>query len=56
MARSLPNTDGSQFFVCVATNTAWDGNYTVFGQTLEGFDVISALRVGDVIEGIDIIK
>lgn len=40
MARSLPNTDGSQFFVCVATNTAWDGNYTVFGQVVEGLDVV----------------
>lgn len=40
MARSLPNTDGSQFFVCVATNTAWDGNYSVFGRVVEGLDVV----------------
>lgn len=43
MARSLPNTDGSQFFVCVATNTAWDGNYTVFGHVVAGLDVVEAI-------------
>ena len=43
MARSLPNTDGSQFFVCVATNTAWDGNYTVFGRVVSGMDVVNSI-------------
>ena len=43
MAHSLPNTDGSQFFVCVATNTAWDGNYTAFGHVVSGLDVVAAL-------------
>ncbi len=40
---ALQNTDGSQFFVCVATNTAWDGNYTAFGQVVTGLDVVAAL-------------
>lgn len=31
-----------------------DSGYTVFGQTIEGMDVIAQLRVGDVIEGIEI--
>lgn len=29
-----------------------DSGYTVFGQTVDGLDVISKLRVGDVIETI----
>ncbi len=31
-----------------------DSGYTVFGQTLEGLDVIGSLRVGDVIESVEI--
>lgn len=43
MARSRPNTDGSQFFICVATNTAWDGNYTVFGHIVSGLDIVTGI-------------
>jgi peptidyl-prolyl cis-trans isomerase B (cyclophilin B) len=31
-----------------------DSGYTVFGQTVEGLDVVGQLRVGDVIETIEI--
>ena len=57
MARSQdPNSAGSQFYFCLGAQHFLDPNYTVFGQTIEGFDVIQALRVGDVIESIEIIK
>lgn len=53
MARSQnPNSAGSQFYFCLGEQPFLDPNYTVFGQTLEGFDVIKALRAGDVIETI----
>ncbi|WP_165246904.1 peptidylprolyl isomerase [Adlercreutzia sp. ZJ141] len=55
MARSQqPDSAGSQFYLCLGTQHFLDPNYTVFGQTIEGMDVISQLRVGDVIEGIEI--
>lgn len=55
MARSSnPNSAGSQFYFCLGAQPFLDPNYTVFGQTLEGFDVIGELRVGDVIERIEI--
>lgn len=55
MARSQdPNSAGSQFYLCLGPQHSLDSGYTVFGQTLEGKDVISQLRVGDVIEGIEI--
>lgn len=55
MARSsMPDSAGSQFYFCLGPQPFLDPNYTVFGQTLEGFDVISELRVGDVIEHIEI--
>ena len=57
MARSQdPNSAGSQFYFCLGAQHFLDPNYTVFGQTLEGFDVIGALRAGDVIESIEILE
>ena len=55
MARSQdPNSAGSQFYFCLGAQNNLDTGYTVFGQTLEGKDVINELRAGDVIEGIEI--
>ena len=53
MARSsAPDSAGSQFYFCLGEQHFLDPNYTVFGQTLEGFDTIAALRQGDTIESI----
>ena len=53
MARSQhPDSAGSQFYFCLGAQHFLDPNYTVFGQTIEGMDVIEQLRVGDVIESI----
>ena len=55
MARSMdPNSAGSQFYLCLGPQHNLDSGYTVFGQTIEGKDVIAQLRVGDVIESIEI--
>lgn len=55
MARSQnPDSAGSQFYFCLGAQPMLDSGYTVFGQTIEGKDVISQLRVGDVIETIEI--
>ncbi|MEW6609111.1 MAG: peptidylprolyl isomerase [bacterium] len=40
MARSShPDSAGSQFFICVAPATFLDGQYTVFGEVINGMDV-----------------
>ena len=55
MARSAnPDSAGSQFYLCLGPQHNLDSGYTVFGQTIEGKDVIGELRVGDVIETIEI--
>ena len=55
MARSQnPNSGGSQFYFCLGPQPMLDDGYTVFGDTIEGLDVIGQLRVGDVIESITI--
>jgi cyclophilin family peptidyl-prolyl cis-trans isomerase len=44
MARSAnPDSAGSQFFVCLAPASHLDGQYTVFGQVVDGMDVVSAI-------------
>lgn len=55
MARSRnPDSAGSQFYLCLGPQHMLDDGYTVFGQTIEGIDVIAKLRVGDVIKHIEI--
>lgn len=57
MARSQdPNSAGSQFYLCLGPQHMLDSGYTVFGQTIEGKDVIGLLRAGDVIESIEILN
>ena len=56
MARSMnPDSAGSQVYFCLGAQHNLDSGYTVFGQTLEGKDVIAALRAGDEIVHIDIV-
>ena len=48
MARAQdPDSAGSQFYICLAPAPFLDGNYTVFGQVIEGMDVVHKIAVGD---------
>src|SRR5208283_2165397 len=44
LANSGKDTDGSQFFVTVAPYRAGDFSYTIFGQLLRGFNVLSNIN------------
>jgi peptidyl-prolyl cis-trans isomerase B (cyclophilin B) len=55
MANAGPNTNGSQFFVCIDDCTRkLTKDYSLFGYVVEGVDVAQATQVGDVMRSIDI--
>jgi len=56
MARSShPDSAGSQFYICFEPQPHLDGDYTVFGQVIEGMDVVDGIQQGDVMKTITIV-
>jgi len=48
MANAGPNTNGSQFFICNADDTAkLAKSYSIFGHVTQGLDVVKAIVQGD---------
>jgi len=47
-------SSGSQFYITLDKVPFLDGQYTVFGQTVEGMDVVRKIKQGDVIKSITI--
>ncbi len=52
MANSGPNTNSSQFCVTLADRSYLDGNYSVFGEVVQGLDVVMRIVQGDVIQSV----
>jgi len=49
MARSAsPDSAGSQFYICFGPQPHLDGQYTIFGQVVEGMDVVDQIKQGDI--------
>jgi len=47
MANAGPNTNGSQFFIMLADAPQLPKQYTIFGNVVEGVDVVDKIEVGD---------
>lgn len=56
MANSGPNTNGSQFFITHKATPWLDGAHTVFGRVIRGQEVVDAIRQGDRIERVRILR
>ena len=47
MANAGPNTNGSQFFITFAETPWLNGRHTIFGEIVEGMDVLNSLSLRD---------
>lgn len=47
-------SSGSQFYICLAPQPHLDGQYTIFGQVVEGMDTVLRITPGDVMRRVTI--
>ena len=47
MANSGPDSNGSQFFITYAAAPSLNGGYTIFGEVIEGMDVVDGITPRD---------
>jgi len=52
MANAGPNSNGCQFFITYTPQPGLDGKHTVFGQLIEGTEVLQQITKGDAIKRI----
>jgi peptidylprolyl isomerase len=56
MASAGKDTEGCQFFITHCPTPHLDGRYTVFGEVVEGLDVVDSIQAGDTILSFSVIK
>jgi FKBP-type peptidyl-prolyl cis-trans isomerase len=56
MANSGPGSNGSQFFITHVPTNWLDNKHTVFGNVVEGQDIVDAITQGDSIDTVEIVR
>ena len=54
MANAGPNTNGSQFFICIHDDTQLPKQYNLFGHVSKGLDVATKIAQGDVMQSVTV--
>ena len=56
MANSGPNTNTCEYYITLGDRSYLDGNYTLFGEVVDGMDVVNKIEIGDTTNSITIVR
>ncbi|MGD0756059.1 MAG: peptidylprolyl isomerase [Bacteroidales bacterium] len=56
MANSGPNTNTCEYYITLADRSYLDGNYTLFGEVIDGMDVVNNIVQGDTTRSVTIVR
>ena len=56
MANDGPNTNTCEYYITLADRSYLDGNYTLFGEVVDGMDVVNKIAQGDTTHTITIVR
>jgi peptidylprolyl isomerase len=56
MANGGPHTNTCQYYITLGDRSYLDGNYTLFGEVIDGMDVVNSIEQGDTTYSISIVR
>ena len=56
MANAGPNTNTCEYYITLGDRSYLDGNYTLFGEVVDGMDVVNKIAQGDTTLTVTIVR